>query len=122
MKSDTPDELFVFPDRNFSDRSNITQEDIDDMSVDFSFPLRNRKSKVLPESKPLTNLQKQKLRKLHDLKTSSRNKFGLRPGEYIDKRTGEIKSRFNRAEALRKAGESTKYGLRRFGVRRRIRF
>ena len=41
MKSDTPDELFVFPDRNFSDRSNITQEDIDDMFVDFSFPLRN---------------------------------------------------------------------------------
>ena len=49
MKSDIPDELFVFPDssssigepnRKFS-KSNITQEDIDDMSVDTSFPLRN---------------------------------------------------------------------------------
>ena len=34
-----------------------------------------------------------KLRKLHKLKTSARNKFGLRHGEYIDKRTGEIKTR-----------------------------
>ena len=37
MKSDIPDELFVFP----VHKSNITQEDIDDMSVDTSFPLRN---------------------------------------------------------------------------------
>ena len=88
----------------------------------FSRMLKRRKSKVLPESKPLSNLQKQKLRKLHKIKTESRNKFGLRPGEYIDKRTGEIKSRFNRAEALRKAAKSTKSGLRRFGGRRRIRF
>ena len=41
MKSDIPDELFVFPDHNPDHKSNITQEDIDDMSVDFSFPLRN---------------------------------------------------------------------------------
>ena len=34
-----------------------------------------------------------KLGKLHKLKTGVRNKFGLRPGEYIDKRTGEIKTR-----------------------------
>ena len=34
-----------------------------------------------------------KLRKLHKLKTDSRNKFGLRRGEYIDRRTGEIKIR-----------------------------
>ena len=34
-----------------------------------------------------------KLGKLHKLKTSARNKFGLRHGEYIDKRTGEIKTR-----------------------------
>ena len=55
--------------------------------------LRKRKSKVIPKSKSLTNLQKQKLRKLHELKTKSPNKFGLRPGEYIDKRTGEIRVR-----------------------------
>ena len=53
MKSDTPDELFVFPDSpslgpNCSLLSSeahsvftLTQEDIDDMSVDPSFPLRN---------------------------------------------------------------------------------
>ena len=35
-----------------------------------------------------------KLKDLHKLKTKSRNKFGLRPGEYIDRRTGELKTRF----------------------------
>ena len=34
-----------------------------------------------------------RLIKLHKLKTKSRNRFGLRPGEYIDRRTGEIKIR-----------------------------
>ena len=34
-----------------------------------------------------------KLDKLHKLKTKARNRFGLRSGEYIDKRTGEIKTR-----------------------------
>ena len=34
-----------------------------------------------------------KLDKLHKLKTKARNRFGLRPGEYIDKYTGEIKTR-----------------------------
>ena len=53
MKSDTPDELFVFPDSPslgphcvlLSSEADsvftLTQEDIDDMSVDSSFPLRN---------------------------------------------------------------------------------
>ena len=48
MKSDTPDELFVFPDSSSIGLPNrpdfvskLTQEDIDDMSVDPSFPLRN---------------------------------------------------------------------------------
>ena len=59
----------------------------------FSRMLKRRKSKVLPESKPLTNLQKQKLRKLHKLKTGSRNRHGLRPGEYINQKTGEILTR-----------------------------
>ena len=78
---------------------------------------RMRKSKVLPksDSKPLTNLQKQKLRKLHELKTKTRNRYGLRPGEYIDRRTGEIKFR---SQALKKASVKTNYWLRRFGGRR----
>ena len=54
---------------------------------------RKLKNASVPDSKSLTTLQKQKLRKLHDLKTKSRNRFGLRPGEYIDRRTGEIKIR-----------------------------
>ena len=54
---------------------------------------RNRKSKSLPESKPLTTLQKRKLRKLHKLKTGSRNRHGLRKGEYINQKTGEILTR-----------------------------
>ena len=48
MKSDTSDELFVFPDSPSIGLPNrpdsvftLTQEDIDDMSVDTSFPLRN---------------------------------------------------------------------------------
>ena len=86
---------------------------------------KSRKSKVVSKSKPLTNLQKQKLRKLHDLKTKSgsvRRRAGVRFYESFDKKTGEVKPRWNRAEALRKAAKSTKYGLRRFGGRRRIRF
>ena len=82
---------------------------------------KSRKSKVLPESKPLTNLQKQKLRNLHDLKTkagSVRRRAGVRYYESFNKKTGEVKPRWNRAEALRKAAKSTKYGLRRFGGRR----
>ena len=55
--------------------------------------LKRRKSKVLPESKPLTTLQKQKLRKLHESKTKSRNRYGLRRGEYINQKTGEILTR-----------------------------
>ena len=44
MKSDTSDELFVFPDHivvPIAKVFKLTQEDIDDMSVDTSFPLRN---------------------------------------------------------------------------------
>ena len=40
--------------------------------------LRKRKSKVIPKSKSLTNLQKQKLRKLHELKTKSRKDSSIR--------------------------------------------
>ena len=54
---------------------------------------RKAKNAVVPKSKSLSTLQKQKLRKLHKLKTESRNRYGLRPGEYIDKRTGELKTR-----------------------------
>ena len=74
MKSDTPDDLFVFSDSPslgpncvllsseadsvFSDHSvdcnekvsKLTQEDIDDMSVDPSFPLRN------PRFKPVIDI------------------------------------------------------------------
>ena len=83
--------------------------------------MRKRKAKVLSESKPLTNLQKQKLRKFHDLKTksgSARRRAGVRYYESFDKTTGEVKPRWSRSEALRKAAKSTKYGLRRFGGRR----
>ena len=55
--------------------------------------LRKGKTSTVPKPKPLTNFQKQKLIKLHKLKTKSRNRYGLRSGEYIDKRTGEIKTR-----------------------------
>ena len=41
----------------------------------------------------LTARKKKKLLDLHKTKTKTRNKFGLRDGEYIDKRTGEIKIR-----------------------------
>ena len=63
-------------------------------------------------------MQKQKLRKLHELKTKTRNRYGLRPGEYIDKRTGEIKSRSFRSQALKKSAKKTDFWLRRFGGRR----
>ena len=75
--------------------------------------MRKRKTSVVPKSKSLTNFQKQKLRKLHELKTKSRNKFGLRPGEYIDKRTGEIRVR---GKSSGKSGGG--FSLRRgFGAR-----
>ena len=34
-----------------------------------------------------------RLSKLHKLKTKARNRYGLRRGEYLDRRTGEIKTR-----------------------------
>ena len=51
-------------------------------------------------------------------RSAIRRKAGLKFHETVDRSTGEIKPRFNRAEALRKAAKSTKYGLRRFGGRR----
>jgi len=53
--------------------------------------------------------------------STSRRKSGLKFHERVDKSTGEIKPRFSRVEALRKASKSTNYGLRRFGGRRRFR-
>ena len=44
-------------------------------------------------SRVLSARKKKKLLDLHKTKTETRNKFGLRSGEYIDKRTGEIKTR-----------------------------
>ena len=44
-------------------------------------------------SRVLSARKKKKLLGLHKTKTETRNKFGLRSGEYIDKRTGEIKTR-----------------------------
>ena len=55
-------------------------------------------------------------------RSAIRRKSGLKFHEKVDRSTGEIKPRFNRAEALRKAAKSTKYGLRRFGGRRRFGF
>ena len=55
-------------------------------------------------------------------RSALRRKSGLKFHEKVNKSTGEIKPRWNRAEALRKAAESTKYGLRRFGGRRRFGF
>ena len=81
--------------------------------------LRKRKTSTVPKPKSkIPDYKLQKLRNLHKRKTETRNKFGLRPGEYIDKRTGEIKSRSFRSQALKKAAKSTDYGLRRFGGRR----
>ena len=82
---------------------------------------RLRKRKTSTVSKPnskIPDYKLQKLRNLHNRKIETRNKFGLRPGEYIDKRTGEIKTRSFRSQALKKASKSTEYGLRRFGGRR----
>ena len=51
-------------------------------------------------------------------RSAIRRKDGLRFHETVDRSTGEIKPRWSRAEALKKASKSTKYGLRRFGGRR----
>ena len=51
-------------------------------------------------------------------RSAIRSKSGLKFHERVDRSTGEIKPRWSRAEALRKAAKSTKYGLRRFGGRR----
>ena len=82
---------------------------------------RKAKNAIVPKSKPLSTLQKQKLRKLHFLRSrsgSARRRAGVRAYESFDKKTGEVKPRWSRSEALKKASKSTKYGLRRFGGRR----
>ena len=85
--------------------------------------IRTRKTSTVPKPKSkLSDFKLQKLRNLHKLKTNTRNKFGLRPGEYIDRRTGQIKTRSFRSQALKKAAKSTEYGFRRFGFGRRFRF
>ena len=83
--------------------------------------LKARKAKNATVPKPKSKIpdyKLQKLRNLHNLKTGTRNKFGLRPGEYIDKRTGEIKTRSFRSQALKKSAKKTDFWLRRFGGRR----
>ena len=80
---------------------------------------RKAKNATVPKPKPkIPDYKLQKLRNLHNLKTNTRNKFGLRPGEYIDKRTGEIKTRSFRSQALKKSAKKTDFWLRRFGGRR----
>ena len=51
-------------------------------------------------------------------RSAIRRRDGLKFHEKVDRSTGEIKPRWSRAEALKKASKSTKYGLRRFGGRR----
>ena len=82
--------------------------------------LRKRKaSTVLKPKSKIPDYKFQKLRNLHKLKTkSARRRAGVRYYESFDKNTGEVKPRWSRAEALKKAAKSTNYGLRRFGGRR----
>ena len=80
--------------------------------------MRKGKTSTVPKSNSIPDYKLQKLRNLHKLKTNTRNKFGLRPGEYIDKRTGEIKTRSFRSQALKKSAKKTDFWLRRFGGRR----
>ena len=85
--------------------------------------LKSRKAKKASISKPVSRKSKFiRSRGGSNSRSAIRRKSGLKFHERVDKSTGEIKPRWSRAEALRKAGESTKYGLRRFGGRRRIRF
>ena len=80
--------------------------------------LRKRKASVV--SKPVSRKFKRS-RGGSNSRSAIRRKHGLKFHERVDRSTGEIKPRWSRAEALRKAAESTKYGLRRFGGRRRFR-
>ena len=83
---------------------------------------RMRKRKTSVVSKPKSRSKFIRSRGGSHSRSAIRRKSGLKFHERVDRSTGEIKPRWNRAEALRKAGESTKYGLRRFGGRRRLRF
>ena len=81
--------------------------------------MRQRKAKKSSISKPVSRKSKFiRFRGGSNSRSAIRRKSGLKFHERVDKSTGEIKPRWSRAEALRKAGESTKYGLRRFGGRR----
>ena len=84
--------------------------------------LKARKAKKASISKPVSRKSKFiRSRGGSNSRSAIRRKDGLKFHEKVDRSTGEIKPRFNRAEALRKAAKSTKYGLRRFGGRRRFR-
>ena len=85
--------------------------------------IKARKARIdsLPKAKPVSRKFKRS-RGGSTSRSALRRKSGLKFHEKVDKSTGEIKPRFNRAEALRKAAKSTKYGLRRFGGRRRFGF
>ena len=81
--------------------------------------LRARKAKKSSLSKPVSRKSKFiRSRGGSNSRSALRRKSGLKFHEKVDRSTGEIKPRWNRAEALRKAAKSTKYGLRRFGGRR----
>ena len=85
--------------------------------------LKARKAKKASISKPVSRKSKFiRSRGGSNSRSALRRKDGLKFHEKVDRSTGEIKPRFNRAEALRKAAKRTKSGLRRFGGRRRIRF
>ena len=87
--------------------------------------LKARKAKNAVFSKPKPVSRKSKFirsRGGSNFRSAIRRKSGLKFHERVDKSTGEIKPRWSRSEALRKAAESTKYGLRRFGGRRRFGF
>ena len=82
--------------------------------------IRTRKTSTVPKPKSkIPDYKLQKLRNLHRIKTKSeRRRAGVRYYESFDKNTGEVKPRWSRSEALKKAAKSTNYGLRRFGGRR----
>ena len=81
--------------------------------------LKARKAKNSSLSKPVSRKSKFiRSRGGSNSRSAIRRKSGLKFHERVNKSTGEIKPRWNRAEALRKAAKSTNYGLRRFGGRR----
>ena len=92
--------------------------------------IKRRKLKTTHSRSPGSSVGRDSLLSRHQFRrrggsnsrSAIRRRDGLKFHERVDKSTGEIKPRFNRSEALRKAAKRTKSGLRRFGGRRRIRF